>query len=631
MLHRIKIAVYILTVGAMLLIPSVGMVFYPTKEPIGNTPLAEAPVLFTELDTWNTHFLSDAGEWFSSRFAFRPQAVTADAVLKASLFGESSQDEVIVGTDGWLYYASTMDDRQRKAAASERMLFNIAHNMALLQEAVQTRGGKFLFTVAPNKASLYPQHLPVTYATPPDTPADIERLLPYLEKERVGYTDLFSVLGKEKSVLYYVRDSHWTEEGAVLAYMALMNAAHLKPIVYLSGTPEETAYYGDLSLMLYPVGLYPETRHNYLPDPRYKIVNEAESVESLFIVAENPVAPAETDSVFLYRDSFGNSLTPYFADTFRRSAFSRDVPYRAELCGDYQLVIVEIAERHLQTISRAPALMEGPVRAVELAVKADAPLKEAGNDSTIVWEETADYYRANGHVSPRYLEEDGRIFVRVADDRGFTTYEAFCTSVGDDDYSYLLQIKKDTIRGDILGAQVLTVKKDTPSAVAKGGDPSLITVQVVSEYWQDASMAGTLVIPLEEDEAPDEAADREEDEAPGEAIEQEEEEGKTEPNTGTQEAEANPAESVREALPAEPITETAPAPASAPAATPAAPVPEVMPAEPVPEPAPAEPAPQPTGRFETGRQFIQDCYEGATGGYWDITYSDGTHEYIDVP
>lgn len=35
------------------------------------------------------------------------------------------------------------------------------------------------------------------------------------------------------------------------------------------------------------------------------------------------------------------------------------------------------------------------------------------------------------------------------------------------------------------------------------------------------------------------------------------------------------------------------------------------------------------GRVEIGRAFIEDC--GSDSGYWDITYSDGTHEYIDVP
>ena len=46
-----------------------------------------------------------------------------------------------------------------------------------------------------------------------------------------------------------------------------------------------------------------------------------------------------------------------------------------------------------------------------------------------------------------------------------------------------------------------------------------------------------------------------------------------------------------------------------------------------------EPAEQNDGaasvRTEVSRTFIEDC--GSDSGYWDITYSDGTHEYIDVP
>lgn len=34
-------------------------------------------------------------------------------------------------------------------------------------------------------------------------------------------------------------------------------------------------------------------------------------------------------------------------------------------------------------------------------------------------------------------------------------------------------------------------------------------------------------------------------------------------------------------------------------------------------------------KTEVSRVFIEDC--GSDTGYWDITYSDGSHDYIDVP
>ena len=51
-----------------------------------------------------------------------------------------------------------------------------------MQDYCESRGARFLFTIAPNKSSLYPEHMPARYLTE-DADGSYERVLPYLEQE----------------------------------------------------------------------------------------------------------------------------------------------------------------------------------------------------------------------------------------------------------------------------------------------------------------------------------------------------------------------------------------------------------------------------------------------------------------
>ncbi len=78
-----------------------------------------------------------------------------------------------------------------------------------MQDYARAAARAILFTIAPNKSSLYPEHMPARYLTE-DADGNYERVLPYLEQEGVNYADLFSVFRAHANVLYYKTDSHWT-------------------------------------------------------------------------------------------------------------------------------------------------------------------------------------------------------------------------------------------------------------------------------------------------------------------------------------------------------------------------------------------------------------------------------------
>ena len=151
--------IYIILAMAICMIPSVGMIFRPTTETSENKEMAAWPS-FTEDGSWNENYLEEAGEYFDDHFAFRPELVSSDARIRGDLFGVSSSDQVILGKDGWLYYEATANDYLRQNQISDRAIYNIAHNVALMQQYVEEQGSQFLFTVTPNKNSLYGEYMP---------------------------------------------------------------------------------------------------------------------------------------------------------------------------------------------------------------------------------------------------------------------------------------------------------------------------------------------------------------------------------------------------------------------------------------------------------------------------------------
>ena len=139
----------------------------------------------------------------------------------AAVFHVSAEEDVVLGQEDWLFYRETMDDYLHTNPLSEQQLFGAARTLALLQEYARSLGAQLYVTVAPNKASLYPEYLPHV-GTPLEGEDDIDRLVPYLEGQGVPYIDLFAPFREEDEVLYYHTDSHWNMRGAVLAHDTLI-------------------------------------------------------------------------------------------------------------------------------------------------------------------------------------------------------------------------------------------------------------------------------------------------------------------------------------------------------------------------------------------------------------------------
>ena len=146
-------------------------------------------------------WLSQAGDYFQEHFAFRNELVTGNALLHGRLLETSTADGVIQGKNGWLYYKDSLDDYLGQDLLSDRSLFNIAHMLSMTQQALEEKGVNFLFTIAPNKNSLYGDNMPYYDKLKVSDQTNRENLEGWLKTEKVAYADLYQALMEEDEVL----------------------------------------------------------------------------------------------------------------------------------------------------------------------------------------------------------------------------------------------------------------------------------------------------------------------------------------------------------------------------------------------------------------------------------------------
>lgn len=421
-MKKYKYQIYILLFFALCLIPSFGLFFTGPEESSENRETAQMPQLYTE-EGMNVHFLNDTGKWFEEHFAFRNEWVSSYALLMEKVFGVSSQERVIVGKDGWLYYKDSLDDFQGANQMTERQLYDVAHSMAMIQAYAKKNGADFAFTIAPNKNSLYGSNMPYYYQNFRTKGSNRERLLKYLKRENVHYVDLYEVFSSKGQVLYHKRDSHWNNEGASVAADAILTTLEKEHPSYTERKFQTRKdFFGDLNHMLYPAFAAAEEEIYYDPLPEFSYCGE---VSSNFEPKISTEAKAGEGSLVMYRDSFGNALLPYMAEVYKDAYFSRGIPYYLFDLAEHgaDTLVIERAERFLPDMAKEAANMEAPMVQEGMS---DAKINPDIKELQVV--KQGESWKVTGVIPDDCLKTESKIYIKV---NGKAVYEAFPVSCED--------------------------------------------------------------------------------------------------------------------------------------------------------------------------------------------------------
>lgn len=282
-----------------------------------------------------------------NRLGLRTALITGRDWLLA-LIGESGNEQVIRG-DGMLFYDEEMPDYLGWSAMPEDELIALADELARLADTLAAENRRLVVLLAPNKSSVYPETVPARYL-PAAQPSNLTRLQAALAARGVDYVDAQGVLltGKDAGQLYFANDTHWNARGAWLVYSSLMDALAL-PIPYGNVT-FEAGTAGDLIVMARP-GASP-TEPDAAPSLQ-RAYRTARPMRSLNDMRIETTTQADTPTLLVIRDSFGEGLFPYLANSMGRMVYSRvyeDALGQARQA-DADIVVIEIVERNIPILN----------------------------------------------------------------------------------------------------------------------------------------------------------------------------------------------------------------------------------------------------------------------------------------
>lgn len=400
--------IFIIVYFTVIAIPALSMPFFFNAKNTENRKLASFPSILKE-ERINTSFTEDLDDFVNDRIGFRQFLVSMNTGLKTGVFKHSTEDDIILGKDGWLYYSADLNDYMNIQTLSDRNINNIANSIEMINESLSDNGVTFVFTVIPNKSTVYPEYMPDTYIRSNNC-SNLDALEKALGSKNVNYADVRSRLLSEDKQLYQAKDSHWTYEGALAGYDEIMKASGIEYNIFdgLCFT-EKQDWESDLAVMLYSVN----AKEDYQKYPEYEFKYEYTSHEkepdSITLKTENT---DENGRAVIYRDSFMNTCHRFFAENFNYVVFSRAVPYKLSTAYNEEadFVLIEIVERNIVNLATSAPVMKAP----EVSRDEINDAKYVNSKDVYVYiENENNYTHIYGYVDESYLEDDNEIYVEA--------------------------------------------------------------------------------------------------------------------------------------------------------------------------------------------------------------------------
>jgi hypothetical protein len=295
---------------------------------------------------------------FNNNFIFRDNLIRLEYWTRYNLLHETVFPQVLLGKDGWMYYTNegNLDYYQRVKPLTEEQNSAIHSNLETIQRELTKEGITFLFVIAPNKESIYPQFLPDGLARS-ENPTWANQIVTSLDGTGVNVLDLRPVmLDAAKQVpVYFKTDTHWNPVGARVAYDAILTDLQpgfpiLKPHPLSDFDQVTETSSGDLAALIHLKGEVNEpftALHARFDKPSRGLKNPPAG--QMITVMPDKALP----KAVIFRDSFFNGLQPFTSEHFSRCVYVSDIRVDRNLIAEEKpdIVILEVAERYLDRLA----------------------------------------------------------------------------------------------------------------------------------------------------------------------------------------------------------------------------------------------------------------------------------------
>lgn len=323
-----------------------------------NRNIESKPTLTVE--NYNT-FSKDYEAYYNDNLPFRNQLIGINNSIDYYIFRKSTNENVCIGKDGWLFYCNNSDGNPVEQSLgwwnfTDSELEIIAENLLSTKSVLESRGIEFILFIAPNKETIYLEELP-DYYTIKNQYTATDCLVDYLRENtdiRVIYPkdELLTYKSRKDDLfLYHKLDTHWNYAGAYIGAWCLAKelGIEMPSLDEISMIPISSSR-GDLTDMLNI------TISNGDVDYKNNGINESgtETVKRDFSTEFIYYTPgADQRKLFVCRDSFSTAMAPIMATQFENSLWVHTNQFDQEQIFDYDadVFVLEVAERYERTLT----------------------------------------------------------------------------------------------------------------------------------------------------------------------------------------------------------------------------------------------------------------------------------------
>ncbi len=314
--------------------------FIPEEKNTENRALKTLPKFDVSfLDKFPVEF----DEYYSDNFNLRNQFIAFNSKLKYNIFNKPPiEGKAFIGYDGWMYLVKDeMDLYYGNTVAKSNELANYYNIFRYRKKFLDSIGCKYYVVIAPAKASVYPEFLPLSKRK------SIEKTLTdqivSLLDTVTGITviDLRADLNKAKNRdirMYHKTDNHWNEYGSYIAYEAIINSLSVDfpnlipmPISKFNIETVEAEGMGLTNMMGIYDGVYEDKimcKPNFKRKSKKGEKNNYPVVHGFPYTAQYEIVYTVNNNnlpnMLMIRDSFGAPLIPFLSEHFNKSVYIFD-------------------------------------------------------------------------------------------------------------------------------------------------------------------------------------------------------------------------------------------------------------------------------------------------------------------
>ena len=332
-LHRVWERLLIVVFLVAIELPGLAMMAGIDRPTAGseNRTLTPFPTLHLDLESLRA-FPDAFTKYFEDNFSFRTRLVTWQAAFRFRQLRASPSPAVIVGRDGWLFYADdgAVQDFVDATPFTDEQLEQWRQTLEHTRDWLARRGIKYLFVIAPDKHVVYPELMPATVHRLHDG-SRTDQLVRYMNaRSTVDVVDLRPALLRERDHerLYHRTDTHWNDLGAWIGYEQIINRLRthaLQPVPRSSFAERDVVTAGmDLAGML---GLKDELAEDDLRlvpqrERAAKVVEPGIPVSHYMYARVVTMPPNRSlPRLVMFRDSFASALIPFLSEHFSRAVY----------------------------------------------------------------------------------------------------------------------------------------------------------------------------------------------------------------------------------------------------------------------------------------------------------------------